>query len=80
MSLLIYLANKGYIKIAENEGKKDKSFKIIKIKEYDGNNINERIFLNDLFKGGKTEVTESDLQDKNNILRKKLLLRQLLLF
>lgn len=52
-SLLIYLANKGYIKIAETEEKflfsKVKGFKITKLKEYDGNNINEQIFLNGLF-------------------------------
>lgn len=53
-SLLIYLANKGYIKIEEIEAElfwgKEKSFKITKIKEYDGNNENERIFLEGLFK------------------------------
>lgn len=52
-SLLIYLANKGYIKIAETEEKslfsKFKGFKITKLKEYDGNNVNEQIFLNGLF-------------------------------
>lgn len=52
-SLLIYLANQGYIKIAETEEKslfsKSKGFKITKLKEYDGNNINEQIFLNGLF-------------------------------
>ncbi len=52
-SLLIYLANKGYIKISETEEKtlfsKHQSFKITKLKEYDGNNINEQIFLNGLF-------------------------------
>ncbi len=52
-SLLIYLANQGYIKIAETEEKslfsESKGFKITKLKEYDGNNINERIFLNGLF-------------------------------
>ena len=52
-SLLIYLANQGYIKIAETEEKslfsKSKGFKITKLKEYDGNNVNEQIFLNGLF-------------------------------
>lgn len=52
-SLLIYLANQGYIKIVETEEKslfsKSKGFKITKLKEYDGNNINEQIFLNGLF-------------------------------
>lgn len=52
-SLLIYLANQGYIKISETAGRsrfsKSKGFKITKLKEYDGNNINEQIFLNGLF-------------------------------
>lgn len=54
VSLLIYLANKGYIKITEIEQKllfsKTKSFKITKLKEYDGNNVNEKLFLEGLFK------------------------------
>ena len=53
VSLLIYLANNGYIKIIETEEKTlistKKGFKIIKLKEYDGNNINEKIFLTGLF-------------------------------
>lgn len=54
VSLLIYLANKGYIKIEETEEKalfsKTKGFKITKVREYDGNNPNERLFLTGLFK------------------------------
>lgn len=53
VSLLIYLANKGYIKIEETEEKalfsKTKGFKIIKVRDYDGNNANERLFLKGLF-------------------------------
>ena len=56
ISLLIYLANKGYLKIEETEEKmlfsKSKGFRIIKLKEYDGNNECEKIFFNGLFKGG----------------------------
>mgnify|MGYP002520544337 CR=1 FL=1 len=52
-SLLIYLANKGYIKITESQRKslffKYKDFKITKLKEYDGDNINEELFLKGLF-------------------------------
>ncbi len=52
-SLLIYLANKGYIKITETEKKvlffKYSGFKITKLKEYDGDNINEELFLKGLF-------------------------------
>ena len=53
ISLLIYLANKGYIKITETEEKsllsKHKGFKITRLKEYDGNNANEQLFLEGLF-------------------------------
>ena len=54
VSLLIYLANKGYLKIEETgeyEGldEDDKIMKIIKLKEYDGDNDNEREFFNGLF-------------------------------
>lgn len=53
VSLLIYLANKGYIKISEVENKsifsRGKDFKITKIKDYDGNNSEERVFFKALF-------------------------------
>ena len=53
ISLLVYLANKGYIKISDYEEKSlfstSRGFKITKLKEYDGNDINERIFLKGLF-------------------------------
>lgn len=52
-SLLIYLANKGYIKITETEDKflfyTVKGFMITKLKEYDGSNANEKMFLVGLF-------------------------------
>ncbi len=53
ISLLIYLANKGYLKISELEEHslfaKSKTFKLTKLKEYDGDNENERAFLSGLF-------------------------------
>jgi len=56
ISLLIYLANKGYLQIEETEEKmlfsKSKGFRITKLKEYDGNNECEKIFFNGLFEGG----------------------------
>ncbi len=75
-SLLIYLANKGYIKIVETEEKslfaKSKGFKIIKLKDYDGDNVNEKLFLNGLFARGKlnnSSLSESgDLQNKTATL------------
>lgn len=56
-SLLIYLASKGYLKIEdinEKSGSK-REFKIIKLKEYDGNNESERIFFNGLFEKTKQD-------------------------
>ncbi len=73
ISLLIYLANKGYIKIQEYQEKKMffkvDTFKIIKLKEYNGNNKEEKLFLEGLFKKSKTEngiqyVTKDDLYNK----------------
>lgn len=53
-SLLIYLANKGYIRIIEAKTNsyftKSENFEIVKIKEYDGNDLNEKLFLSGLFK------------------------------
>ena len=70
ISLLVYLANKGYIKIEEIEGKglfnKGKDFKITKIKEYDGNNKSEKLFFKGLFLNSKnkTSVLMSNLHNK----------------
>ena len=47
MSLLIYLASKGYIEIIETE-KKDIKFK--KLKDYDGDDESEKSFLEGMFK------------------------------
>ena len=69
-SLLIYLANKEYLKIIETEEEnpfygKITNFKIVKLKDYDGNNINEALFLNGLFEENeKLEVTSKDLHNK----------------
>ena len=58
ISLLIYLANKGYIKITEVEEKtlffNNKGFIITKLKEYDGSNDNEKMFLKGLFENKGT--------------------------
>ena len=68
VSLLIYLANKGYLKIEEFEEKTlkvftSKNFRITKLKEYDGNNEDERDFFNGLFLTGD-EVTRNDLYNR----------------
>jgi uncharacterized membrane protein YgcG len=57
ISLLIYLANKGYLKITETEERslfvKSKAFKLTKLKDYDGDNENEKMFLAGLFSTAK---------------------------
>lgn len=54
VSLLIYLANKGYLRITETAEHalfiKSKAFKLTKLKNYDDDNANERLFLTDLFR------------------------------
>ena len=55
VSLLIYLANKGYISISE----KGKSFIITKLKDYDGENPGEELFLRGLFKAGQENGAKS---------------------
>lgn len=65
ISLLISLANKGYLKI-EDCGTKSfilgNDFRITKLKEYIGNNETEKEFFNGLFKK-KNSVTNDDLYD-----------------
>ncbi|MBR1802042.1 DUF2207 domain-containing protein [Candidatus Saccharibacteria bacterium] len=67
ISLLIYLANKGYLTISDNDEKgllgKKKGFVLHKVKEYDGKNENEKLFFKGLFESGD-EVTSKDLYDK----------------
>ena len=62
ISLLIYLANKGYIEI-ERLNEND-NFIIKKIKEYDGNNKYEKIFFNGLFKNNVETTTIHKLKNK----------------
>lgn len=67
ISLLIYLADKGYLKIEETEEKRmfgtSKVVKICKLREYDGENSAEATFFNGLF-ANKDIVTLEDLQEK----------------
>ncbi len=79
VSLLIYLANKGYIKISDNTDEslfsKADGFKITKLKDYDGNDANERLFLGGLFKDTavRDEVTKDELYDKFYVTTNKIL-------
>ena len=74
-SLLIYLANKGYIKISEIKNTSllaKNDFMITKIKDYDGNNNLEKTFMDGLFKYGATKVTSNDLYDRFYLTTEKL--------
>ena len=78
-SLLIYLANKGYIKISDNNDEslfsKADGFKITKLKDYDGNDANERLFLGGLFKDTAVEgeATKDDLYNSFYLTTNKIL-------
>lgn len=67
-SLLIYLADKGYLRISDigfqnNEFGVEKRFTITKLKDYDGNDTNERIFMDGLFNNSSESIiTLSELR------------------
>ena len=71
ISLLIYLANKGYLKIEETEERgpfiNSIGFKITKIKEYDGNNEYEKIFFDGLFKNSNKIV--NDVNETEEVIK-----------
>lgn len=63
VSLIVYLAQRGYIEIQEGTKKKPgKGFTLIRKKTYDGLNETERIFMEGLFAKG-SEVTKKDLEN-----------------
>lgn len=63
VSLIVYLAQRGYIEIREGTKKKaGKGFTLVRKKMYDGVNEAERIFMEGLFAKG-SEVTKSDLEN-----------------
>lgn len=62
VSLLVYLASKGFIEISETNQKSKyikNNFKITKLKEYDGNNPYERKFFKGLFVRKDTKDLDS---------------------
>lgn len=68
-SLLIHLANKGYLRIDEvTQGNGIvsylKMFNLIKLKEYNEKNSEERFFFNELFENGKIEIIHYNLYNK----------------
>ncbi len=67
ISLLIYLANKGYLKIEQTKKQdsfNNKGFRFVKLKEYDGDNENERMFFDGLFENGRFLATEKLLYNR----------------
>ena len=64
LSLLVYLADKGYLTIEPLEKKLlgKQKFRFHKQREYDGNNPCERDFLDGMF-GGSSSVDSTDLED-----------------
>lgn len=70
ISLLVYLASKGYLKIEEIASKsilKDKNFKITKLKEYAGKNELEKEFMEGLFKQGKEDENGNCVVSKDDL-------------
>lgn len=71
ISLLVYLANKGYIEIEEEKFSKysRNDFSIRKIKDYDGTNIHEKMFLEGLFKCKRTgKRITNNLSEREKVL------------
>lgn len=69
VSLLIYLASRGYLKLSEEnkpnkKGKNDTVIRIIKLKEYNQNNKIESLFMKGLFGKNKKTVTIDKLKYK----------------
>lgn len=62
-SLIVYLAQKGYIEIQEGTGRKKKDFTLVRKRPYDGTNEVERVFMNGLFRSGDI-VRKKDLENK----------------
>lgn len=75
MTILLELANKGYIKVQETFETslfvKNRSYNIIKLKDYDGKNEYEKMFFEEIFKT-KTEVSEQELNKSLNVILKKV--------
>ena len=71
VSLLIYLANKGYIKITDRDEKgkllKRKNFIITKLKDYDGNDSREKKFLEHLFISKKVDDNLNFIVEKKDL-------------
>jgi len=65
MSLLLYLANKGYLKLEEINLGNVRSFKITKLKEYTEDNEYEKMFFDGLFEN--VDVKELSTKEVNKL-------------
>ena len=73
-SLIIYLANAGFISIEETElkdGHKNKVYKLKKVKEYDLKDNNEKLLMDTIFKD-KKEITTDALGNSLNDIKKEI--------
>lgn len=73
-SLIVYLANLGYISIEETDlkdGYKNNVFKLKKLKEYDLKNSNEKLLMETLFNGEK-EITTDRLGNSLSDIKKEI--------
>lgn len=63
VSLIVYLAQQGYIEIREKTGGKwNKGFALVKLRDYAGTKESERLFMAGLFQSGSV-VTEKELKN-----------------
>ncbi len=70
-SLLFYLANKGYIDIV----KVNENYQIVKVKDYDGHNTVESLYMAELFRL-KDQLSYEDLKKISRRLRRKIIGKQ----
>ncbi len=68
VALLIELADKGYIQIDDRP--QDNNFSITKVKEYDGQNRIEKLFLEALFKNSQSSVSLKTLETSSTFYRR----------
>lgn len=61
------------LKSSVNKYNKNNNFVIKKLKDYDGNDINEKLFMNGLFEDDNTEVTDKMLYNKFYITNNRIL-------
>ena len=66
-TLLIGLANKGYIKVDKSR----KNYKIIKVKDYDSDDRLEKVFMTELFLSGNS-ITRKDLISNVDYMKKNM--------